>query len=160
MKILFKIFILSLLLISCNKKIDAKIKGQQIVYDSIASYSKDYNIQILTTLEFNSNKINRKQYNDFQMIINKKDTFQLIPKVSFHEKELSKNHVIEYITYTKLYSKKMDNDSIMNLIKESEIINSNSDRLAKVKNFNIENVETFTIPKELYESIKKEYNIK
>ncbi|KVV15073.1 hypothetical protein [Flavobacterium sp. TAB 87] len=123
---------------------DFKIVNQELIYDSISKKAGKFDVNIYTTLEFKRKIINRKDYNNFNLVINK-DTFPLIPEINIIEKK-SDNGVIKikYISQINFQSKVYENDSFSRIIlKQSKIINTKGERIDKSSTYRFKSLITF-----------------
>ncbi|RUT71279.1 hypothetical protein D0817_05200 [Flavobacterium cupreum] len=130
-----------------DSNISSTILNHQIIYDSINYKVKNFNVNLYITLEFKNKNIERNQYNDFLLII-EKDTFPLIPQVNYLKKENHGQIQIRYLSKINFQSNRYDNDSILNIIKKySKVINSKGKEINKNKGFIIEPLILLHMPK-------------
>ncbi len=148
------IIFIYLILQSCtlNSNINVRVKKQRMIYDSIHYKAKVFNVNLYTTLEFDKKNLERKDYNDFLLII-EQDTFALVPE--FNKLKVNNNRYleVEYLSHINFESKIYNNDSLSNLIKKkSKIINSKG----KIINADEFNIESFIALRNSDSNIKRE----
>lgn len=136
-----------LLFSSCNNfnnKAKASIGSQQLLYDSLYNKFHKFDIQLYTTLQFEKKDLNRKEYNDFLIVI-KNDTFPLVPEVNgLKIKNTKDKFEIDYSSKIDFSSKIYKNDSISNIIKDSYIITSEGVKVEKSKSYKLESLVTLS----------------
>jgi phosphopantetheine adenylyltransferase len=129
-----------LFLVRCNNftKTRCEVLEQNLVYDSLYNKFHKFDIQLYTTIEFDKKKLNRKEYNDYSIVISK-DTFALVPEINDLKLKTTKEKLkIEYFSKIDFSSKSYNNDSISNILKESYIISSQGNKIERHKDYKSE----------------------
>lgn len=112
---------------------DVEISSQNLIFDNLKSKSKKYKVNLYTTIKFNSQNIEQKDYEGFSIVINQ-DTLPLILKQKIIKKDKNNFYKIRYISFTDFESENFENDSLANVVinfskilKKDKIINKAKD---------------------------------
>ena len=137
---------LLIFLVGCNKftNIKGEVVEQNLVYDSLYNKFHKFDIQLYTTIKFDKKELNRKEYNDFSIVINK-DTFALVPEINDLKFKTTKEKLeIEYYSKIDFSSKTYKNDSIANILNKSYIITSDGNKIERHKDYKSESFVTLS----------------
>lgn len=117
-----------------------KIISQELTYDSINSKSKMFNVDLETTIKFETNDIHSENYNNLSLVIGK-SKFSLHPIID-SKKFDKKTHTltIKFNTDAKFVSKIYKNDTLTNKILNSKIIINDGGMIEKDDSFELKSL--------------------
>jgi hypothetical protein len=148
LKILIFVFTLFLLgLQKCtflNSNNDTKIISQELLYDSLFKKKKIFDVNLYTTLIFNSDRDSNNNFTHFFAII-KKDTFPLNPIVNYKDRTCENgSYKIKFRSQINFSSLNYVNDSLTKIILwNCKIINKDGEEIFKDKTFEFKSLIKF-----------------